>query len=147
MGHQHVRPAMTTTLLTHHEVDGVPKSVQMDDIGSANALSELAPSRPMQRSESFWILEEKWSEPVRSVVGEDFVDRPRQKSGVEIISDRCPSLVVSRTKFSTTTGGPPALGCIYGITCNIRITVVCPISVCATKRTSLEPVPLTAYSR
>src|SRR5215467_5637599 len=43
-----------------------------------------------------------------------------QNSNVDIISDECPYLAASLTKFSTTTGGPPALGCMYGITCNMR---------------------------
>ena len=32
---------MTITFLSHYNVDGVPKSVQMDDIGSANALATI----------------------------------------------------------------------------------------------------------
>ena len=53
-----------------------------------------------------------------------------------MISDRCPSLLVSRTTFSTTTGGPPAQGCIYGITCNIRTAV--SVSIATLRSQSLR---------
>ena len=59
------------------------------------------------------------SNPVKNVVGASCSTRfrkmlssPLQKANVETISELCPSRLASAMKFSTTTGGPPALACM-----------------------------------
>src|SRR5438309_676186 len=72
---------------------------------------------------------EKARDGKRNVVGASLFNlssnstsSPLQNSCVETISDECPNLAASLTRLSTTTGGPPALGCMYGVTCNICMT-------------------------
>jgi len=48
MGHQYVRPLMTSTFSPHHDIDRIPKRMNMDDFGTSNARGKLTPSQPLE---------------------------------------------------------------------------------------------------
>ena len=49
MGHQHVGPPMTITFLSHRDVDRVPKSMQVHDVGNTDLLAESALRRRIKK--------------------------------------------------------------------------------------------------